>query len=192
VNPGASFINKSSVSGLIESVMVGPLFHKKFTVKKDGFLEVLPEMFIPQARAVYRQSTLLDIEEGGNLLVFESIAPGRVASGEVFQYTSLEWKTDLFVNGRHLVRERYNIQPGSPSLTSLQQRFPTAYYGSLIAVHSKFTPESKHWESLRNLQSPSWIGQSPLDAPGAWSINGSPMMPPPYAQPKTASANYYT
>ena len=142
-----------------------------FRVKSGGFLEVLPEMFIPQAGAVYRQSTTLETEEGGDLLFFESLAPGRVASGEVFRYTSLDWRTDLIVAEQQCVRERYRIQPGSPSLASLQRLFPTAYYGSLIAVSTKLTSANQCWELLRSYQSPTlWIGQSQLGHPNAWSV----------------------
>ena len=142
-----------------------------FRVQSSGFLEVLPEMFIPQAGAVYRQRTTLNVDEGAELLFFESLAPGRVASGEIFQYTSLNWDTELRVGGQHLIWERYQIEPGSPTLTGLQRVFPTAYYGSLIAVSTKLGCADSCWETLRALQSANvWIGHSPLAYPGAWSI----------------------
>src|ERR1700677_1161545 len=57
---------------------------QNFSVEKNGWLEVWPELFIPQAGTRYRQKTRVDIEEGSGFLFFETLAPGRVASGGGF------------------------------------------------------------------------------------------------------------
>ncbi len=142
-----------------------------FRVEAGGALEVLPEMFIPQAGACYRQSTRVEVECGGELLFFESLAPGRVASGEVFEYGSLDWRTDLIFGGRPIVRERYCLEPGSDSIQALRRVFPTAYYGSVLAVGRGWEVEAEIWQEILGLQSSSlWVGVSPLGMDGAWSL----------------------
>ena len=37
------------------------------------------------------------VEEGGELLLIEMIAPGRTASGEVFAFAELDWETEVFL-----------------------------------------------------------------------------------------------
>lgn len=154
---------------------------QKFRVEAGGFLEVLPEIFIPQGGAVYRQSTLIDIETNGTVLYFESLAPGRVASKESFEYSRLEWKTDVLLNSKPLLRERYRIDPSSQQMQFLRSRFSTAYYGSLIAV----APDSHRFEVVRNRieelhTNEEWVSLTPLPERFAisvkWMTNNAPAL----------------
>ena len=144
---------------------------QRFTVENGGFLEVLPEVFIPQAGACYRQSTLLRVEEGGELLYFESLAPGRTASGEVFQYRWLDWRTDLHIGKTHTARERLRLEPGTPSMRALAGHFPTAYYASAFGVSPKFENNASVLQSIHALHgAESWVGVSPLAHPHGLGI----------------------
>jgi urease accessory protein len=144
---------------------------QSFAVESGAFLEVLPEVFIPQAGACYKQSTRLDVAEGGELLFFESLAPGRTAAGEIFKYLWLDWRTDLFIGTRHAARERLRLEPGTPSIAALTSVFPSAYYASVLAVSEKLSAATPLLESLNDLQSNEvWIGQSRLAHPSGWSL----------------------
>jgi urease accessory protein len=139
---------------------------QKFTVENGGSLEVLPEIFIPQSGACYRQSTLLKVEEGGELLYFESLAPGRTASGEVFQYRWLGWRTDLHIGDTHAARERLRMEPGTPPMRALAGHFPTAYYASAYGVSPRFGNNTSVLQSIHALHGgESWVGASPLAHP---------------------------
>ena len=139
-----------------------------FTVERGGFLEVLPEVFIPQAGACYKQSTELRVETGGELLFFETIAPGRTASGEVFCYEWLQWATDLWVSGVHLARERLRLEPGTPELEALRAQFPAGYYGTALAVSECFGDGADVVRALHGLQQDAaWVGASRLGERGA-------------------------
>jgi urease accessory protein len=105
-----------------------------FSVAAGGFLEVLPELFIPQNSARYVQKTRIEVARGGGLIFWEMLAPGRVASGEAFAFSHLEWTTDLFFDGKKSVRERYRLAPGNGSLGALQKPFPNAYYASAFVI----------------------------------------------------------
>jgi len=139
-----------------------------FSVAGDGWLEVFPEIFIPQAGARYRQRTTIELGEGGGLLFFETLAPGRVASGEIFGFQDLDWETDIFYAGGHVAREKYHVSP--EGLEAFKKRFPTGYYACIFLFHSKITPESVCWEAMDSLHDEStWIGHSRLHGHG-WSI----------------------
>ena len=144
----------------------------RFLVEAGGSLEWWPELLIPQRGARYRQRTELDVAEGGELLFFEQLAPGRTAAGEVFAYDELRWATDLRVAGRLLARERYGLLPGGGSLDALRQRFPQAYYASAFVVTPGTGVPSACWETLRAAQgADAWVGASAL-AEGifAWKL----------------------
>jgi urease accessory protein len=105
-----------------------------FSVAQDAALEWIPEPFIPHAGARYVQRTRIDLESSSSLLYFDWIAPGRVAMGEVFAYQQLRWELDLFLGGKLIARERYDLKPGDESLEALRAKFPAAHYLSVYAA----------------------------------------------------------
>ena len=128
-----------------------------------GFLDIWPELFIPQAGARYHQFTSVGVESGGELILAEMLAPGRAASGEVFLYESLRWETDLVVDEALVARERYSLVPGTPSVEALREVFPTAYYGSVYVVSVQSTSMEAYARGLHDLHSESaWVGVSAL------------------------------
>lgn len=105
---------------------------QKFSVESGGFLEWIPEAFIPHSGARYVQKTSLDLESGAGLLFIDWISPGRVAHGEIFQYESLRWEFDLRCDGRFLARERYDM-PGD-GLEGITAMFEAGHYISIYAA----------------------------------------------------------
>src|SRR3954469_4661232 len=55
-------------------------------VEKGGVLEFVPEPVIPFAGSSYVEDLAIDVAEGGKLLAWEVLAPGRQAKGEMFEY----------------------------------------------------------------------------------------------------------
>ncbi len=141
-----------------------------FHVAAEGRLECWPEIFIPQAGTSYRQSSSLEIESGGELIYLEALAPGRVASGESFAFSMLEWRTDLRVGDRLVACERYRLSPESESIISLRRIFETAYYGSIFVVSPGLNSDSPCWRNIHALHSKAaWVGCGRL-AHDAWVI----------------------
>jgi urease accessory protein len=116
---------------------------QKFTVGAGGILEWIPEPFIPHAGASYFQKTDIHLHPEASLLMFDWIAPGRVAMGEVFAYRNLRWELDLHVDDDLISRERYDLDPATHSLEALKAKFPAAHYLSVYAAGDF----SKHWPS---------------------------------------------
>jgi urease accessory protein len=118
--------------------------HQEFHVADGGWLEVMPELFIPQAGCRYRQTTRIEVAPGGQLFFMETLAPGRTARGESFAFAEIEWTTEICY-GRHLIaRERYRLSPDNNSLASWRQAYPQAYYASCYVVGCELDPSSLH------------------------------------------------
>jgi len=131
IEPGARVLLTSPSAHRIHTMPEGEaVMIQRFTVGDGAWLEVMPELFIPQAGCRYRQSTRIDLAESAGLFFVETLTPGRVARGEIFAFDRVEWTTDIYRAGRRLVRERYSLKPGDASLWSLRKRFPAAYYAS--------------------------------------------------------------
>lgn len=141
VEPGARLLLTTPSASRAHRMPEGEAhLEQTFVVRASGFLEVLPELFIPQRGARFRQRTRIELEPGATLLFWESLAPGRVASGEVFSFTSLEWETDLVLGGQLILREKYALRPDDLSLKSLQTHYGAAYYATLLFVGHELPP----------------------------------------------------
>jgi urease accessory protein len=117
------------------------LLEQNFDVACGGSLDVFPEIAIPQRDSRSFQKTMIRVERGGELLYLETLAPGRVASGEAFAFSSYRWSTDVSLAGRLVHRERATITPGGVSLAGITAFFPTSYYAGLILI----SPDSEGW-----------------------------------------------
>ena len=143
---------------------------QEFRVTNGGWLETWPEMFIPQAGARYRQRTTVRVEEGGEALLIEMIAPGRTASGEVFAFAELDWETDVFLADEKIARERYVLSPESPTLAAMRAQFPEAYYASCFVVSPHLRADAVCWQRIHDLHAEdAWVGCSAL-VKGGWAI----------------------
>jgi urease accessory protein len=116
--------------------------HQRFEVHAGSFLDVYPEISIPQRGSRARQRTLIEIEPGGELLYLETLAPGRVASGEAFAFTRFTWQTDVRLAGRLIHRERADLTPDETRLAGLRAFSPAGYYAGLLVI----SPTSEKWD----------------------------------------------
>jgi urease accessory protein len=112
-----------------------------FEVRANASLDVFPEISIPQRDSRSFQKTTINVELGGELLYLETLAPGRVASGESFAFARYAWSTDIRVGPRLVHRERAALAPGDSSLAALRALFPVTYYAGLILI----SPASEKW-----------------------------------------------
>lgn len=143
------------------------VLRQELTVEAGGFAEYFPELLIPQQGARYHQQTTLRVEHGGTLLFFEWLAPGRVAAGETFAYTELQWDTDLWHGGTLVARERYTLRPEGHHLASLRTVHEASHYLGCFIVGDLAFPQ----EAIEHLGSDDvTVGCGPLATPGSWTI----------------------
>ena len=112
-----------------------------FEVRAGGSLDVFPEISIPQRDSRSYQRTTIYLEQGSELLYLETLAPGRVASGEAFAFSRYSWRTDIKVSERLVHRERAALVPSDASVAGLRALFPASYYGALVVI----SPAAQDW-----------------------------------------------
>jgi urease accessory protein len=88
-------------------------------VGERGLLEYLPDAVIPFAGARFSQRTSIRLADGAGLFWWEILAPGREARGEIFEYESVEFKTDLVAGGRLVAAERSRLEPQKRGLAAV-------------------------------------------------------------------------
>jgi urease accessory protein len=169
VKPGAKLLLTSPSASRSFTMPTGEArLRQKFAVAAGARLEVWPEFFIPQRGTRYRQTTEVRLEHGAEFMLFETLAPGRVASGEAFEYGKLFWETDVLLADRLVARERYTISPDSPTVLAMRKQFPTAYYASCFAVAPGLQADSPCWATIDALHDEGtvWVGFSALTVGG--------------------------
>ena len=91
----------------------------EITVGENGVLEYLPDAVIPFAGARFSQRTSIQLAEGAGLFWWEILAPGREARGEIFEYESVELKTNLVAKGRLVAAECSRLEPRKRGLAAI-------------------------------------------------------------------------
>lgn len=88
-------------------------------VEENGLLEYVPDSLIPYGGARFRQRTSIRMAAGASLFWWEIVAPGREARNEIFQYESLELKTNIWAMERAVLAERVLVEPSNREVTSV-------------------------------------------------------------------------
>ncbi len=78
-----------------------------FRVAAGGWLEVMPEPLVPHRGCSYRQTTVIEVEPGGELFFADLLMPGRVAHGEAWTWKKLCLETTVRLGGELILRERF-------------------------------------------------------------------------------------
>lgn len=143
---------------------------QRFTVETGAWLEVCPELFIPQADCRYQQRTEINVAVGGELFFVETLSPGRVARGECFGFAELQWALDVRRDGVAMVRERFRLRRDDDSLHALNHPFTNGYAASCYLLSDRVDPNHPCWGAARDLHGDDlWIGVSRL-ADAGWMI----------------------
>jgi urease accessory protein len=96
------------------------------SVGKDAVLEYLPDQIIPYAGSRFLQETDVDLAmEGAGLFWWETLTPGRAASGERFCYRDLGIRSRIACEGQPIAIDQFLIEPSrrSPQQVGMLGKF---------------------------------------------------------------------
>lgn len=117
-------------------------------VGENGLLEFLAEPVIPFAGSRYRQQARIELAPGAGLFWWETVAPGREAKGEVFEYDLFQTHLDLYGGERLLALERLRLEPKLSALTSPARLGPYRYFSTFYICRVGL--EASRWRALEN------------------------------------------
>ncbi len=115
-------------------------------VQENALLEYLPDPLIPFAGARYQQQTQLTLAPGAGLFWWETIAPGRSARGELFDYDLLDIGLSITDMERPLALERNRLEPHRRTPASLARLGPYHYFTSFYICKVGLDPAC--WQQL--------------------------------------------
>lgn len=146
IGPRASVqLTSTSATRLYRSSPTAPVAVQTYTiqVQEGGLLEYLPDQLIPFAGSRYRQHTHIELAHDAGLFWWETIAPGRKARGEVFDYEQLQLEAKITALGRPLAIERMKIEPQHRTPSSLTRLGAYPYFCSFYIC--KVGLEPAYW-----------------------------------------------
>jgi urease accessory protein len=105
-------------------------------VGDDAMLEYLPDVIIPFANSSCRQSTVVSLGSNSGFIGWETLAAGRIASGETFEFHSFHSEYSISSATRPLALERYSLAPASRDPRSVARWGRFHYSASLYICHT--------------------------------------------------------
>ncbi len=165
VKSGAQMLVTSASASRVHRMPSGMAsVRQSIHVEAGAWLELWPSLFIPHAGSDYLQDTSIHLGPGARFLWFEAFVPGRVASGESWQFTRFESRFNLDCDSRPIARETYSLTPDSPSVAALRAIFPNACHATCYAAGADFPDALLSAISARH-HPDCWTGCTRLDAP---------------------------
>jgi urease accessory protein len=102
------------------------------SVGASALLEYLPDATIPFAGSRYAQRTSIELGADAGLFWWEIVAPGREASGELFEYEDFAMSTRVSALGRTIAAENLCLRPRKENVSSLARlghyRYSATFY----------------------------------------------------------------
>lgn len=80
---------------------------------EEATLEYLPDHVIPHADSALRQSLRIDMARGSRAIVLESLASGRVAHGERWNFREMDSRAEVSICGKPVFFNRTRIAPAT-------------------------------------------------------------------------------
>jgi urease accessory protein len=121
-------------------------------VGAGAYLEYLPDQLIPFAGSRFEQTARVELEREASLIWWDRIAPGREASGEVFQFHSLSSHFELVACGQPIAIERWTVTPrGDPPRTrldSIVRLGPFRHFASCYVCRANQPPA--YWRTFES------------------------------------------
>ena len=88
-------------------------------LKNNSYLEFIPEQIIPYKNSRFYQKTQLNIDDSSTVVYSETIVPGRIAMGEMFDFDVCYLKTDGTLNEKIQFRDSSLLIPKKQKIKSL-------------------------------------------------------------------------
>ena len=105
-------------------------------VGDDAMLEYLPDVVIPFSGSRFSQSTAVSLGSNAGFIGWETIAAGRIASGEEFDFDFFHSECSVCSDTRPLALERYSLTPSARDSRSVARWGRFRYSATLYVCHT--------------------------------------------------------
>jgi len=113
-------------------------------LRNNSYLEFIPEQIIPYKNSRFYQKTLLDVDDSSTVVYSETIVPGRIAMGEMFDFDVCYLKTEGIINEKTQFRDSSLMIPKEQKIQSLSMFYDKTILTSVYLLTKKPTGTINH------------------------------------------------
>lgn len=108
-----------------------------FHLKKDSYLEYLPDALIAYKDSRYFQENNIYMEKGATLIYSDILTPGWSPEGDHFSYDMVRLKTKIYMEEELILYDHIKLQPDFQNMAGLGYMEGYTHLGSLIVIGEK-------------------------------------------------------
>ena len=137
-------------------------------LERNSILEYITDSVILYKNAIYKQVNNIYMDEGATLIYSDGITSGWSKEGEEFQYSSVQLKTDLYVNNKLVLLDNLLVNPREDDVTKLGFFEGYQNFGTLLVINKNINMKviEKLRNDIKNLNLPIYFGISELEING--------------------------
>lgn len=107
------------------------------TLKEGSLLEYLPDPIIGYRNSGYKQTTVVNMEQGTCYIATDIITSGWDSEGHLFSYNLLDLHTQVNYEGSLVVLDHIRLTPGSQSISSIGLLEGYTHFGTMLVIGEK-------------------------------------------------------
>ena len=140
----------------------------EFFLKKDSFLEYLPDPLIAYKDARYIQKNIVHMEKGATLLYSDILTPGWSPDGNLFSYDSLRLINEIYLDDELVAFDHIKLNPNEQNMDGIGIMEGYTHLGTFTAVSEKADSELLDllYETIQQETEDFKAGLSELSTPG--------------------------
>lgn len=137
-------------------------------LEKNSILEYVTDSVILYRNAIYKQVNNIYMDESATLIYSDGITSGWSKEGEEFQYSSVQLKTNLYVNNKLVLLDNLLVNPREDDVTKLGFFEGYQNFGTLLVINKNINVKviERLRNDIKNLNLPIYFGISELEVNG--------------------------
>lgn len=104
----------------------------EITIAENAFFCYIPHPTVPHKHSIFSNVNSIYLHPTSKLIWGEIISCGRKLNGEIFEFTRLRIKTEIFVESKLVIKENLLAEPAKTPLTSIGQWEGFSHQASLF------------------------------------------------------------
>lgn len=108
-------------------------------LEEDSILEYITDTVILYKDSIYRQINNIYMNESSTLIYTDGITSGWSPQGELFQYSSLQLKTQVYVDNKIILLDNLLVNPKENDVTQLGLFEGYQNFGTLLVINKYIT-----------------------------------------------------
>jgi len=104
------------------------------TLEKDAAFCFIPHPVVPHEASNFTTRNKIFLADNCSLIIGEILTCGRKLNGEVFMFSKYHSVTEIFINGKLVIKENLLIQPATININAIGQLQGYTHQASLIYV----------------------------------------------------------